>query len=467
MSVARFRTRRRWLELVVVAALVIGCSDPPVEGPGGFGSPPFAGLRGSSLVDAQGRSLVLRGVNISQDNKHPPYHPEGSPFDSPDGYRELADMGVTVVRYLVEWAAVEPERGAYDDEYLDLVASRVGWAADAGIFVIIDMHQDLYGEVFSNGAPRWACDEALYETYEPVDPWFQNYFSDEVRQCFDGFWASAELRGAFVAAWQRVAARFANEPAVIGYDILNEPWHGSADSVPEWEADTLTGFYEQVGGAIREVAPSQLLFFEPNPLRNTGLRESGVRALSLPGTVYAPHYYGLDYEADGVYDGSLAEIEYNFELLDVEAELLGAGSFLGEFGARTAQADAEAYLKDLVTVANQHRLSWAYWDFSARGGGALLDPDTSLPKEPLWRWAFVPYPTAVPGELIDWQWDADSAELTVEIESDGTEAVVLVAPSLWYPAGPSASLSDGRVEVVGGRVVYYPAGSGRHTISLR
>ncbi len=450
----------------IVVALVAGCTGPPSSVVPGFQRGEFAGVRDGALVDAVGRTLVLRGVNISQDNKHPPYHPEGSPFDSPEGYRELSDLGVTLVRYLVEWAAVEPERGQYDDAYLDMVAERIGWAANAGIYVVVDMHQDLYGEVFSNGAPRWACDESFYETYEPVTPWFENYFSDEVRGCFDAFWSSDELRVAYAEAWRRVAVRFADEPAVIGYDIMNEPWHGNAPNALQWETETLTGFYQQVGVAIREVAPDQLLFLGPNPLRNIGLRESGLVPVDLPGTVYAPHYYNLDYEADGIYDGDADAIEFNFDLLAFEAEQLGGGAFLGEFGARSAGADAEAYLQDPMAPMNQHRLSWAYWDLSARGGGALLEPDTWEPKPSLWRQAFVPYPTAVPGQLLDWQWEPDSGRLAIEYVSDGEQPAVLVAPALWYPNGPRVEASGGRTEVRGRRVVHTPTGTGRYTIVL-
>ncbi len=103
---------------------------------------------------------------------------------------------------------------------------------------------------------------------------------------------------------------------------------------------------------------------------------------------------------------------------------------------------------------------------SARGGGALFEPDTWEPKPALWRWAFVPYPTAVPGELLDWQWEPATGRLAIEYTSDGEHPAVLVAPALWYPDGPRVEVSGGQVEVGGGRVVHTPAGPGRHTVVL-
>ena len=58
------------------------------------------------------------------------------------------DWGMNAVRLLTTWAAVEPEQGVYDEAYLDALAERLDWAKDAGLHVVLDMHQDVYGEGF-------------------------------------------------------------------------------------------------------------------------------------------------------------------------------------------------------------------------------------------------------------------------------------------------------------------------------
>jgi endoglycosylceramidase len=40
---------------------------------------------------------------------------------------------------------IEPQRGVFDDAFIDQLADRVTWAEQAGILVVVDMHQDLYG----------------------------------------------------------------------------------------------------------------------------------------------------------------------------------------------------------------------------------------------------------------------------------------------------------------------------------
>src|SRR6185503_4615431 len=112
--------------------------------------------------------------------------------------RLSTDWGMNSIRFLIIWAAIEPEKGVYDASYLDAVAERMDWARDAGLSVVLDMHQDLYGEGFQgDGAPRWTCDEAHYAAYTPTENWTLNYLDPEMIACFDQFWASSELRDHF------------------------------------------------------------------------------------------------------------------------------------------------------------------------------------------------------------------------------------------------------------------------------
>ena len=44
----------------------------------------------------------------------------------------------------------------YDEAYLQGVDQRIEWAQKNNIYVFLDMHQDLYSVLFSDGAPEWA-----------------------------------------------------------------------------------------------------------------------------------------------------------------------------------------------------------------------------------------------------------------------------------------------------------------------
>jgi len=73
------------------------------------------------------------------------------------------------IRFLMTWAAIEPQKGVYDDAYLDAVATRIEWAKAANLLVVLDMHDDVYGEGFvkggGDGAPMWTCDASNYASF--------------------------------------------------------------------------------------------------------------------------------------------------------------------------------------------------------------------------------------------------------------------------------------------------------------
>ena len=146
----------------------------------------------------------------------------------------MASWGMNCMRLGVIWDGVEPEPGNYDDKYLDGVAQRVQWATAHGIYVFLDMHQDLYSVLYSDGAPEWAT---LHQDRKHVTGavWSDSYLaSSAVQTSFDNFWANAPasdgigIQDHYAAAWRHVAKRFADHPAIIGYDIMNEPFEGSS-----------------------------------------------------------------------------------------------------------------------------------------------------------------------------------------------------------------------------------------------
>ena len=73
------------------------------------------GRAGRWITDAQGRVLILHGLNMVY--KRPPYAPDAIGFGADDA-RFLAADGFNAVRLGVIYAAVEPPPGVYDDAYL-------------------------------------------------------------------------------------------------------------------------------------------------------------------------------------------------------------------------------------------------------------------------------------------------------------------------------------------------------------
>jgi len=190
---------------------------------------PFVTVKDGRFVDQDGRQVILHGVNVGE--KHAPY----VSWHTAQDYGRMREWGFNCVRLLTLWAAIEPQCGQYDEEYLERLDERIAWAKQNGLFVMLDMHQDLWGEKpgWSDGAPVWATlDDGLPHKRGQV--WSDAYWmSQAVQAAFDNFWANKPgpdgvgIQERFALAWRHVAARYADEPAVVGFDLLNEPFIGS------------------------------------------------------------------------------------------------------------------------------------------------------------------------------------------------------------------------------------------------
>src|SRR5262249_44726815 len=278
---------------VWIALLALGCG---ASDPGGV--PQSWHVSAGFLRDADGRAVILRGVNLSGAQKSAPYVDDKQ---LADWQRLRADWGMNAVRFVMTWAAVEPDQGRYDEAYLDKVAERMRWAQASGLVVVLDMHEDIFGEGFGfDGAPRWACDAARYAAFVPRSPWFVNTLDPNVMACVDDFYTRADRQQHFVAAWRHVAARLRDQPAVIGFDVLNEPSWGSY-SILTFEHDRLTPLYDRVVSAVRAEAPGWVAFLEPAASRNAGVG-TGLQAFPFANVMYAPHSYDTAAEGGGGFD---------------------------------------------------------------------------------------------------------------------------------------------------------------------
>lgn len=384
------------------------------------------------LRDPEGRAVIMRGVNLSGQHKHKPYFD----FHQESDFAKLSsDFGMNAVRFLISWAAIEPQKGQYDSTYLDEVDRRVGFAEKAGLHVVLDMHQDVYGEGFGdNGAPRWTCDEALYKAHVPKSPWFLNYSSTPVMTCFDRLYTTAELRQHYAEAWRRVALRLKARTNVVGFDVMNEPHWGSY-SVFAFEADRLQPFYNEVIAAVRkEVA--WVAFLEPSVGRNMGLK-TGLTPFSDGASVYAPHCYDAQAELGNGFDVThrSALMAYIASLAS-EAVSLSSALWVGEYGGSETAGGITEYMDALYDGAAAVAASTMYWDYSKGGGYSMLASDgTERPK--LMAALVRPYPTRVAGDPVSFSFDEATATFTLIYRPTAaiTAPTQIALPPRLYPKG--------------------------------
>lgn len=189
----------------------------------------FISIKGQQFVDATGKEVNFHGLNLV--NKNPEENYLGQ--NDQESIKKIQSWGFNCIRLGVIWDGLEPEPGKYDENYLRGIDDRIRWAAENNLYVVLDMHQDLYSVLYSDGAPEWATlhDDQPHMTGEI---WSESYFiSPAVQTAFDNFWKNAPapdgtgIQDHFINAWRHVAERYANQVHVIGYDLMNEPFMGS------------------------------------------------------------------------------------------------------------------------------------------------------------------------------------------------------------------------------------------------
>jgi endoglycosylceramidase len=408
-------------------------------------------VAGGFLRDAAGRAMIVRGANVSGKNKTPPWFD----FQGPSDFARMrVDWGMNGVRFLVEWAAIEPEEGQYDEAYLDAVAQRIEWAEEADLYVVVDMHEDVYGEGFASGggdgAPAWTCDS--YAGFTPTTPWAIEALEPQVTACVDQFWHSTELQAHYAEAWRRVAERLSGFDHVVGFDVMNEPFWGTAP-ILTFEPTLLEPFYEMVVPIVRTAAPGWVAFIEPSSSRNLGGTTHLVPP-SFANYVYAPHSYDTGAESGNGFNPMDAPgIESNIAALAAEAQMLGAALWLGEYGDTDTDPQIAAYMGATCAATGAVAAGSTYWDYTM-GGYGMLDVDGGE-AQPLVSTIVQPYAERVAGDPLGWTWDAATATFTLTYHPNASiVAPTLVSiPSRLYPAGYTFECGGCTAKSQGGELV--------------
>ena len=375
------------------------------------------------LRDQHGRHRVLHGINLIAKGNH---RLDGNFIER--GFRgawtseDLADLaarGFTLVRLGVIWAAVEPEPGRYDGAYLDWVAEQLDAIHDAGMLALLDSHQDLYSQQYSDGAPQWAT--LTEHEFAVTELWSDAYLtSPAVQGALDRFWENAPgpdgvgLQDRFAAMWRHVAARFSGHPALAGYDLLNEPTPGSqapqifgsvlgafaavtgqepeqvfadfadqeakfaqlarledvethfqigdmvAGLVAAFESDAVAPLMARVAAAIRTVDAGTLILREHDYFANIGI-PSGQPPLDDANWAYSPHGYDLTVDTPAIAWSSNTRATTIFTRHAETAARLGVPVIVGEWGALSLGPGITDHGVALQDLFDSFGWSWTYW----------------------------------------------------------------------------------------------------------
>ena len=316
----------------------------------------------------------LRGANTWQRIVVPRYDGDiflgneyiGPPYTQAD-FDQLAAWGANYVN--LSHPGLYTERPPYvlDEQVQANLDEMIEMAAQADLFVVI---------TFRTGPGR--NDFTFYRD----DDWFDD------EDLIEHVWSDLDAQAAWVEMWRHTAARYRDNPVVVGYDLMCEP--NANEIVDEWDIDVFmqnyggsgydwNSWYPEIVAAIRAVDTQ-------TPILVGGNGYSGLDWLPYLETVeadrivytfhqYAPHIYthqepgdGLTYpgQVDVDYDGELENFDSNWLLhyivnADVFVIRYGVPVAVNEFGVVRWAPDAADFMRDEMALFETLGVNYAFW----------------------------------------------------------------------------------------------------------
>jgi endoglycosylceramidase len=413
------------------------------------------------LYDDVGRQWLLRGVNariaglfdVSFTDGRQPLEP--IPDFTQDDARQMADDGFNMLRLPINWSGLEPTEGQFSADYLARLHQVVTWCQQAGLYVLIDFHEDAYSkETGEDGAPLWAVEPPPNPLVGgPLNDLGTRRQSAETREAFQSFFTNKDgLEDRFLPAWSRVVTEFAGAPHVIGFEVMNEPVTFQFDH----DGTLLQAFYAKTANALRAIDHQHALWMEPDSGRNLTL-SAPMLATPFPDAniVYAPHMYpALVSVPDNSVDGWKNALAASFDGILDEAASWGATPVLDEWGQNPADPGGLPYVYAVQALNEERLLGSAFWLWKEESQGSWGFFDHGAADD---KWTLrdaglhaisTPYALAVPGKLLTHRFDAARSTLSVRFQAAGGEGSPLFyLPRSWFPKGARATLNGAALSV--------------------
>jgi endoglycosylceramidase len=303
------------------------------------------------------------------------------------------------------------------------------------------MHQDAWSkEIGEDGAPLWAIEPPPEKLLEgPLHDLGARRVSPQVTKAFESFFTrnTNNLQEKFAAMLAYVAGRFVGDPAVIGYEIFNEPQATDAELLP---------FHTKVAEAIRTVDKGHLIAFEPTVYRNfTNAATIADAPFPDRGGVYAPHVYTAVFNDDprlaaGTFGPAL---QASWRGARDEANAWQTPLFVGELGVGPTTPNGAQWIDGSLDMADETlgSTAWWVWKEDSQGSWGMFDKSGTswVERSDFIKMIARPHARAIGGDPVAMRWDG--ATLTIEVTvKNGVEPIHDV---WWYPEKTPQALCNG------------------------
>lgn len=221
-----------------------------------------------------------------------------------------------------------------DEDYMGLTAAQDGfvrvdsvvtWCRDNGLFLILDMHDCPGGQTGDN-----------------IDnghgyPWL--FESEKSQQLF-------------CDVWQRIARRYADEPVILGYELMNEPIAHYFDNKDELNKK-LEPLYKRAVRAIREVDGNHVILLGGARWNSDFFVFTDWKFDN--NIMYTCHRYGGDATAPAIKD----YIDFR--------DKTGLPMYMGEIGHNTDEWQAQ-----FVQVMKDNNIGYTFWPYKKLDGSCMM-----------------------------------------------------------------------------------------------
>ena len=415
-------------------------------------------LQGMRFVNESGQEVILHGVNVlCRDAKLGHIYP-----GLEEGFAYFRRMGFNLIRYGIFWDAVEPAPGKIDDEYLRKVKDIVRMAEESGVYVMIDMHQDLFAQKFIDGAPDWAClDEGLPHPSD-CNLWYEAYLkSDAIIRAADNFWANKPasdgvgLLDHYEKMWEEIAKVLSDCPNVIGLEPMNEPFMGSIarnafglgtmkmmeknpffdlarpDLIPpeqaaefmqivasqllDFDRTTLMDFYRRMQRAIQKTSDLPIIT-GGNIYCSTDV-PTGIERLEGTMQIYGPHGYDSVVDSDRYESFSRENVECLYAGKRESQLKLQLPTIAAEWGAFPSKDFTGDLIRHMNGIIEKYLWGSAYCEY--RPGMEKDEHFSALRRA---------YPQETGGKIVSYHYDPEAQSFTMCYEAEPGKETVIFLP---------------------------------------
>jgi hypothetical protein len=319
----------------------------------------FLHRNGQNIEDGKGQNIVLRGLGIGGLMVQEGYMLKTSAFAGPqreikqeitdligaenttefyNAYKEngltkqdvdsLAAWGFNSIRlpmhYNLYTLPIEQETVSGKQTWLEEGFRRtdelLSWCAANKIYLILDLH----------ATPGGQGKDANISDYDPSKP---------------SLWESTINQDKMVALWEKLAARYKDNPWIGGYDIINEPnWNFSGtnqNGCDEKLNEPLRALQLRITKAIRAIDTNHLVIIEGNCWGNN---YNGIFPLWDDNMALSFHKYWNKNDVGSIQTMLDYRAQYNVPI------------WMGEGGE-----NSNVWFQEAISLLESNNIGWAFW----------------------------------------------------------------------------------------------------------